>query len=358
MSRTVRGTRVILAGLLAAGLLLTATPAQSAPSSLDGPGSYLVVRTYPQTAGPTAQQNAACDGYFGPQRSATVALRQSAVQFAPRVGRPSGLATDESAAFLGAGYICGAPAANPDLTEVFAIADVPAGRATMHGPCRVSPLQLVRAAPFLGCRLTVDRVPRVSAGGHAVSNTVAGSIFVGYLVHDPKRPLPYIAPPAEPSWQTLPNDPDFYLWRTFNARTSGSSTDCLPSSTGVSSAALSATQPNLRTGILNRAEPLRKAGKVTVCHTRSGKVTAVAEIQRAGSTVQLRALGDCRTEPTRAGRRLLMQTCVLDVAWADSPLFRAGQLTSIGLVRAADPRVAANSHIWSLGILDGETGAA
>jgi hypothetical protein len=357
VSRTVRGTRVIVAGVLAAGLLPTAAPAHGTPSDLDGPGSYLVVRTYPQTAGPSAEQNAACDDYFGPQRSATVALRQNAVQFAPKVQRASGLATDESVAFLGTGYICGAPAANQDLTEVFAIADVPAGRATMHGPCRVSPLQLVRAAPFLGCRLTVDPIPRISVGGHAVSNTVAGSIFVGYLVRDPKRPLPYTAPPAEPSWQPLPNDPDFYLWRTFNART-GPSTDCLPGGTGASSAALSATQPDLRTGMLDPDEPLRKAGKVTLCHTRSGKVTAVVEIQRAGRTVQLQALGDCRTEPTRAGRHLLMQTCVLDVAWADSPLFRAGQLTSIGLVRADNPQVAANSHIWTLGILDGETGAA
>lgn len=341
--------RRLLHGLTVAAAVLATVivvPAEAAVSR-DGPGTYVVVRTYPQTAGPTAEQDAACERYFGPQRSSTVALRQSAVQFASRVDA-TGLAVDEDASFAGGGYICGAPGVSPDLTEVFAIADVPAGRATMHGPCQVSLLQWLRAAPFLGCRLAIDPMPGVSAvGGHAVSNTVAGSIFVGYLVRDPAKPLPYAAPPAEPAWQELPNDPDFYLWRTFDA-TAGACPE----------AALSATHPDLQSTALDPRERVRKTGELTLCHLGAGKAQATVTFQRAGTTANLTASGDCRTEPTPAGPQLRVQTCVLDVVWADSPLFRAGQLTSIGLVRADNPQLAANSHIWTLGVLDGQTGAA
>lgn len=221
-TRLVAVGMAVVAGACAA---TTALPAHGANTAvLDGPGRYFLVRTYPQAAGPTPEQGAACDAHFGAPRSTTAGLRQAAVQFAPRVD-PSGLAVEEAASYLGPGYICGAPGVNPDFTEVYAIADVPAGHATMHGTCAASAFQIIRAAAFLGCRLEVDPIPGVSAGGYAVSNTVAGSIFVGYLALDRRNPPTGEIGP-EPTWQTLPNDPDFYLWRSFDHATAEPTTGC------------------------------------------------------------------------------------------------------------------------------------
>lgn len=352
---------VVVAGMCAAA---TAVPAHGADATeLDGPGRYFLVRTFPQTAGPTPEQNAACDAYFGPVRAQTAGLRQAAVQFAPEVDG-TGLAVEEAASYVGPGYICGAPGANPDFTEVFAIADVPAGRATLHGSCKASLLEIVRAAAFLGCRVAIDPIAGVSTGGYAVSNTVAGSLFVGYL-STAGTELPANDVGLEPGWQTLPNDPDFYLWRSFDHTAPDTSTgggcaqdlpvDLAGGAVAVRSAALSATQPDPVSGFLPSDEPTVRAGAVTLCVSDDGSALAQAEFDRAGTAAHLSAEGDCRTAPSEAGPDLLVQTCVLGVVYADTPLFRAGQLTSIGLVHA-ETGVPANSHIWTLGILDEETG--
>jgi len=223
-------------------------------------------------------------------------------------------------------------------------------------------------APFLGCRVALGPVPSVgSPGGQLVTNTVSGSIIAAYLARDPSQPLPYSPPPAQPPHNTLPNDPDFYLWRTFGAESGTTSPDCLRAGAllpqGAQKFSLSATQPDLATGVLDPAETVTKVGQATLCFvggtvTNAGdRRTAVAlvKFQRAGATVTANATGDCRTAPLAGHTDVRVQTCTLSVLLADSLLFRAANVTSIGLVRADNTLVPANSHVFSLGILDGTT---
>lgn len=358
--------------LLTAGLLiapLTATPAAdgaAAPAGTergDGPGTYFLFRTYPSAGDPIPAHVRACDEHFG-ERASTVVLRQHAQQYVPRVDRASGMAVDEDASHVGPGYVCVAPAANPDFNEGFAVTELPAARADVAGSCRADLTEIIRLAPFIACRFAAGPVPSLdSPGGYTIGNSVAGSIFVAYLVRDPSQPLPHKPPATDPGHTTLPNDPDFYLWRAFRSTNPPSTPDCqqagalMPSA--IRTSALSATQPDPQTAVLDRDEERVRIGRITVCFTGSEgsthRTAALVQLPRAGKTVTARAFGECRDAPTPAGAHLLMQTCSLGVQQADSPLFRAGQLTSIGLVRRDNPAIAHNVHVWTLGILDGET---
>lgn len=347
-SRAAVGCAVVVALCSAA----TST-AGAVKTDLDGPGNYFLIRTYPATADPTAEQNAACDEHFdGIDPNLTV--RQAALSYAPTVDRKSGMAVDETASYLRPGFICAGPGANSDLVQAYATAELPAATADAEGPCAASLPSLLKAAPFIACRLAVGSAPEVeSPGGFAMGNSVSGSIFIGYLVRDSDKPLPYTPPGPEPERGSLPNDPDFYVWRAFNT-TLGSCANGI-----ARSVSLSATQPNLQTGLLDPAEALTKVGTLSLCvgePTRDRRlVTGTARIARAGGTANLTAQGDCREAPVPEHADLLMQTCSVTVQWADTPLFRAGHFTSIGLVHADRPLVPANSHIWSLGLLDGHT---
>lgn len=366
--------KMLCTATLAGSLILTAAamsptaiagPSPAAEGTGDGPDTYVVFRTLPETAAPSVAQNKACDDHFGSPRSSTVVLRQAAVSMVPRVDG-SGLAVDELASYVGPSYICAAPdLTSSDLSEAYADAKLPFGFAAGSGPCTPSLRGVIGLAPFLGCRLAMGPVPSVgSPGGYAISNTVSGSIFMGFVARDPSQPLPYTPPPSKPPHNTLPNDPDFYLWRTADQQNATTFPDCaragalLPS--GAQQAALSPTQPDLTNGVLDPDEAINRVGRVTVCFLggNAERRTAVALVRfpRAGRTVIANASGDCRTAPLAGRTDLRVQTCRLSVLFTDSTLTRAGQLISIGLVRADNPLVAANSHVWSLGIIDGQTG--
>lgn len=341
-----------------------ASAGQTAAATRDGPGTYFLFRTFVGADAPTAAQNKDCDERYGDQ-SFLIVSRSTALAYTPKVERATGLAVDEKAKFLGPAYICGKAGLTPDLVENYAHLLLPSSRADADGTCAPSLPSFVRAATFLSCRMDVDPMPALgSPGGFAASNTISGSIFIAFIERDPSKPVPKKpALPERPMTET-PNNPDFYLWRAMSATTVPMSTACqsagalMPGPARTST--LSATQPDLATGALNPKELLTKTADVTLCFTGGSGSThyaaAIAKIKRAGKTVTVTTFGECRDSAMPSGRKdLLMQSCALSVLWADSPLFRAGQLTSNGLVRADNPTVAANSHVWSLGMLDGET---
>jgi hypothetical protein len=77
------------------------------------------------------------------------------------------------------------------------------------------------------------------------------------------------------------------------------------------------------------------------------------ELSERGQHLRLDLSGDCADLATPAGDSLRQQGCNLRVMPSPDQLasgIRGGLLTSNGLVKAEDPLVAADSHVWTLAL--------
>lgn len=336
---------------LVAVVLVTALPAAAQAAGDDGPGTWFVFRTYPNgERGATPEQERRCASHFGTVRAPTALLKTNALEFVPRVDPVTGRAVSETASYLGPGFICVAPDATQDLNEAYAYASIPGmGEGEGTGPCTLAP-QPAAGAVFVGCRLGLVPDPTVGLlGGFAASNTVSGSIFAAYVIPQPGFAMPpYVAPGEAPERGSLPNDPDFYVFRSFAHETSAASADC---GAGARSSPLSSTQPDLRTSALDPDELRYRDAQARLCLTGGQAAVAQLELHRGGEPIRVSASGDCREFPTPAGADVRQQSCSLAVQSSTAPGFRGGLLTSTGLVPAGSRLDVAGSHVWVLSLL-------
>lgn len=336
-------------------------PDTSGNSGLDGPGSYAVFRTLDSGNPATAEQNRRCDEYFGQVRSSTTIARLDARLFAFRSDPETGRLVDQTASYLGPGFICLAPAANEEGLEAYAYTGLQdLGESTGTGPCALAPVLASPGAAFVNCKLAIHPDPAIGLlGGMATSNSMAnptsetelgaptGSVWTAYLVRKPGV-VPY-DPPSVPVPPVPPMEGlDFYVFRAFDTTTSTDGAECRLS--GARASSMSAVQPDPRNGLLNpREKPTRDAG-ATLCLHDSGTATALVTLTRGGRQVEIVAAGDCQDFPTPAGPDIRQQACKLSIQSSTAPGARGGLITTIGLVPAGAPLETANSHIWTISL--------
>lgn len=337
---------------------------QAPPFDLDGPGRYYVFRTLPhRPRQPTSEQLRRCYAHFGLVGGLLTSFVQTnAVSFAFSSDPGSGLVSGETATYLGPGFICARPALNADYTEAYAYASIPgAGDIDAQGSCLISPQLQGGSTPaaFVGCRMALQPKTGVNvAGGLAVSNTVSGSIFTAYVVPaQPGTELPAAAPPPripDDEIGALPNDPDFWVLRSFDETLPAGSGDCAAGETP-RLLALSPVEADPQTSRLNPWQPLRRVASAQLClGAASGtrrSAAATLDLLRQGAPLRVEASGDCDYVDTPAGAQFLQQACVLRFVRASDPAVTGGLLTISGLVQAQAPLVPANSQVWTLSLL-------
>jgi hypothetical protein len=293
-------------------------------------------------------------------------------------GNPiTGQVEDQKASYLGAAMACTAPAAAaPGQLELFGsswpLGSVVAGISTMDILCSPSPALGQPGALLVDCGgpFGADPSGRVT-GGIASSNTIdnpnnavpgapTGSIWTTYVFSPPGvSPPPPVGghPPPTPAPSA---GLDFYVFRTSADNVSSTSSNCAGASAGAvvgaRSSVLHPVSPNLADGRL--PQNLGPAvGTLTVCFTSSGGIsrtaTAHIDVSAGGTTTQIDACGTCRESSTPASAGVRAQACDLpiDNARTSQPGgISGGLVTSLGLVRADNPLVALNSHIWTLAL--------
>lgn len=342
-----RTTRVIAGAAIALTLAVTAS---AHADGIDGPGRYYVFRTLDSGEAPTDEQTRRCSEHFGP-RTPTAVARAHALLFSFRTDPTTARAVDQTAGFLGRGFICSAPSPGSRTGfEAFAYTTVPeSGEAEAHGPCSLAPVLVQPGALFFNCALALRPDEALGLlGGVASSNSIvnpgnvapgtpSGSLWTAYVVSHPGAAAPPSAPPpAQPPEVPETRGLDFYVLRSF-----GDAVDAA----GCRRASLSSTAPDLRTGSLATDELLYPDAGANLCLS-GDQATATVTLQRGGRTVELAADGSCSEEKTPAGLELRQQTCGLTVRGA--PGVRGGLVTATGLVRDG---AAANSHVWTVALL-------
>jgi hypothetical protein len=367
--------------------LATATPAQADSHTPEpmaangGPGSYYMFRSFDTAAPFTPEQQQLCDDHYGPVRS-TTASELNAALFAFTGDESTGRVEDQKASYLGPAIACAAPIVGPDLTqpdpdllEIFGVIWPPpatlAGLSTFDAPCSPAPAVAQPGVLLVNCRgpFGPDPSGRV-LGGVATSNSISnprrvpgaptGSIWTTYVVTKRGAHLPPPTGGEPPSTPTPSPGLDFYVFRASKGDVAGGSPTCPSSPTatvvGARRSNLYATAPRLSDGRV----PDRRGGRsgaLTVCFTSaaSGRRSAVAriELSERGQHLRLDLSGDCADLATPAGDSLRQQGCNLRVMPSPDQLasgIRGGLLTSNGLVKAEDPLVAADSHVWTLAL--------
>lgn len=344
-------------------------PAAADPA-LDGPGRYYVFRTLDSGNDPTAEQNAACEGYFGSRASAAV-IRLNAGLFGFRVDPLTGRLVDQAASVLGPGFICGAPVlGRDDVVEAYAYATLPgAGKGEATGTCGLQPAIGQPGALHFTCHLGLrPDDPTGVVGGLLSSNSIVnpgnlvpgsptGSVWTAYIVRRSGAPAAS-APPA--SAQKPPGDvpgADFYLTRAFDSQTPSAAPACGASTAAIRTATLRSVQPDPATGAIPDGARYVTVGSLTVCYAAAGggrrSATVEVRLGPASDPLVISAQGDCRDQPSPAGADVNLQSCALTVPASLRDGVRGGMVTSSGLVPAGEPAGAANAAVWTISLFGG-----
>jgi hypothetical protein len=310
---------------LTLGLVVAAMGVPSPPASA-ADGAYYVFRTRDTTQPPTAEQTKACNAYFG-LRAPTVITRLNAALYAFRADAPTGRIVDQTAAPLGPGFICGAPAA-PSGLEAYAYTALPTtGRVEARGPCGLQPGLAQLGALIVNCHIQPTPGQPGIDGGLITSNSVVnqvevtegaptGSVWTAYVVGQPPRPAQSSPVPGAPTGAEAPGI-DFYVARAGDER--AGTGDCRRSD-------LSSVQPDPETSrVPDRAGPV--VGTLELCG--STPTTAVARLTARDGAFDVRASGECTSNATAIGR---IRSCALTVGSSSASSVRGGLLTSNGAI--------------------------
>jgi hypothetical protein len=346
------------AALIALMLIaLALAPGPAVAAGVDGPGRFYVFRTRDTTQAPTAAQNQACQDYFGPVRAESVVTKLNAALFTFNVDHSTGRVTDQTAAPLGPGFICGAPGVDTGgELDAFAYTALPTtGVVDAHGPCALEPVMAQAGSAIVNCHLQPDPDKSTGVtGGLITSNSVVnesgsagaptGSIWTAYIVG---------APPAR-AGHPLPVGPvsgeaagiDFYVARALgDGKPSGCPAGGQGGSDTLTSVAPSSGSSLIASGLGQRI------GHLQVCYTSAipgGFVAdATATVTGAGGPFQIRATGQCDNNATTAGND---QSCALSVTGSTASQVKGGLLTSNGLADPSEPSKRHSAAIWTMAL--------
>ncbi len=347
--------RLLAAATLVAFAIIAAAATHAEADGQDGPGSYYVFRTRDTTQPATDEQNAKCKSYFGSIRYGTVITKLNAALYSPTVDQSTGRVTDQTAAPLGPGFICSAPALNLDgILESFAYTALP-GMGTVYasGPCSPEPVFPALGALSASCRLKPKADPAVGVtGGLITSNSVVnelpevspsaptGSVWTAYVTGTPQPssdPPGVVNPPEDAPGLT------FFIARAAQASTSTSTRKCGVPALFARTTTLSSVQPDPGTSKLP-SESGPAIGSLLVCYTAPliGAFVATAKASLTGphGPLSIDMVGRCANVSTSAGNA---QSCSLKATSG----VKGGLITSNGLARAFEPQKANNAAIWT-----------
>ncbi|MCZ4562657.1 hypothetical protein O4160_17580 [Rhodococcus sp. IEGM 1401] len=344
----------------------SADPAPSpAPATImgsidNGPGHFSVFRTVDSGQRPTAEDNAACNDYFGSPRSSTVVERLDARMYTFTNDPSTGFLQNPTAQNVGPIYVCAGPIIDGQafLDQWGALTAPGLGELSMYGPCGIEFMIGLPGRAAVDCVLRVNPNDSGVIDGVATSNSIAnplrlpdgrtGSLWTLYTLGEGTGPIPEpVAGTPQPTGSVK-----YSVGREVNSVSTGSTPAC-PG--GVRTTEIHAVSVDAATGAASTEPSADVAATASICYQNpsSPDFGASLSITSYGVTPALTATstGQCRRIDLPIEPGTVQQSCGFTLPPQPALGLTGGQMTLNGLVPTNDAAGSANSAIWTTSFL-------